>query len=722
MQRLARLSITTSALFALASLGFAQAPPSPYAWYRGEGNALDSSGTQHGTALGGLAYAAGRTGQAFSLDGDDDYVSLPLSALPSGPDFSVEAWFRMTSTHNTAGPHGSAGDDQFIFGNQAPANGAGWRILKQANNQVWFHTFQPLVTTSFTIGAGTWHHVVATFTAWGQAGSTVHLYVDGALIGSAASLATHNDVRIGGGPGQNGAFNGLIDEVKIYGTALSAGQVSSAFSSAGTTPSVGPRDVELLDFDGDGDLDASTANEGSDNVSLYANGGQGSFGTEQLLVLTAADHAPVALVRCDLDNDGSRDDLAVACADSSTLVRIANPSSASPTVSSSSTGGLRASCIAAADLDGDPIDDLVLGRQGEPFAGGSGLCLARNGGSPIDLLIPSPHPSSIERVALGDLDGDGDNDLAAVARGASDELLLFSGDGSGTLAFAGALALSSSGLASGLALGDFDRDGRLDLAVVQPVLFPPSQTLRLYRRTSTGALSSALFAAPLDLAIGGSLSVDLATGELEDDSIDGFLSRIDFALADAGSSSVSVQHGFTGSAFSSSSSPTAGTNPVAVAIGDLNGDGCDDLVVANQGSNDLSFVLTTAPALAQSYGASCGGPVLSSSGQPTLGNAAFGVHLGNARSFAPALFFYGLEAASTTLPPSSCSLYFASSLGSLLVFTSGTGERTLSLAVPNDPFLRGADVFFQAAVFRAPGGAFADTLDLSNGLRLQVGQ
>ena len=144
-------------------------------------------------------------------------------------------------------------------------------------------------------------------------------------------------------------------------------------------------------------------------------------------------------------------------------------------------------------------------------------------------------------------------------------------------------------------------------------------------------------------------------------------------------------------------------------------------MVANQGSSDLSVVLTTAPALAQSYGAGCGGPLLAGVGSPTLGNPAFGVQVSNARAIAPAIFFYGLQPASVPLPPSACSVLFGGSLGSLLAFTSSSGAATLSFSVPNDPFLRGADLFFQCAVFRSPGGAFSGTLDLSNGLRLQVG-
>ncbi|MBL8901337.1 MAG: VCBS repeat-containing protein, partial [Planctomycetes bacterium] len=242
------------------------------------------------------------------------------------------------------------------------------------------------------------------------------------------------------------------------------------------TPGIGPRDLALLDLDGDGRLDAATANETSNNLSLRTNEGLGVFSAETTLALTASDSAPVALVRADLDNDGARDDLAVACEASSTLVLVTNPGAASPTLFSRAAGGSRASCVASGDLDGNPQDDVVVGLEGLPLAGGGGLALSLNGGALVSSSIPAPHPTQVVAVALGDLDGDGDADLAAVARGASDALLLFAGDAAGALSFAAALPLSTSGSASGLVLADLDRDGRNDLAVAQPVLFPPSQS------------------------------------------------------------------------------------------------------------------------------------------------------------------------------------------------------------------------------------------------------
>jgi len=60
----------------------------------GDGNANDIVGSNNGTLMIGATFAAGKAGQAFSLDGTNDFVSVPDSDLWAfGPgDFTIDLW------------------------------------------------------------------------------------------------------------------------------------------------------------------------------------------------------------------------------------------------------------------------------------------------------------------------------------------------------------------------------------------------------------------------------------------------------------------------------------------------------------------------------------------------------------------------------------------------------------------------------------------------------
>jgi VCBS repeat-containing protein len=57
-------------------------PANMVAWYPANGNAIDVMGGNNGTLQNGATVGAGRVGQAFQLDGADDYVSAPHVAKP----------------------------------------------------------------------------------------------------------------------------------------------------------------------------------------------------------------------------------------------------------------------------------------------------------------------------------------------------------------------------------------------------------------------------------------------------------------------------------------------------------------------------------------------------------------------------------------------------------------------------------------------------------------
>lgn len=507
---------------------------------------------------------------------------------------------------------------------------------------------------------------------------------------------------------------------------LGADSGSAYTFDAGEPASTAPRDVALFDADGDGDFDAATANSGSDNVSLWSNDGTGTL-TESSVALDPADLTPVAVATGDLDDDGGADDLVVACAGSHTVGRVTNVGS-TPLAASTSSGGLRPTDVACGDLDAaDGRDDVVVAREGEFLSGGAGIAVSLNGGPFTDLAIPAGNATKAVKLALGDLDGDGDQDLAAVAQGSPDQVLLFDGDGQGGLTFAGALDLPTSGLANGLCCADLDGDGNGDLAVGLTVLFPtPATSLRIYTYTGSGSLDAADYDGGVDVATGGTLAVDVACGELDGDTMPGYLWRRDVVVVHAGSGDAEALYGYDPNAagFGSSAALSVGQNPVAAAIGDLNGDCVDDVVIANQGSNDVTVNLGNPGALAQAFGSGCPGtgglvPALTGIGLPTLGNPSFGVHLDNARAFAPVLVMFAADQAALALP-GGCELYLASPIITVQAFTDGNGEHSFVFSVPNIPALLCTNLFLQDLVFDT-SGSFASIVALSNAVRVHVG-
>jgi hypothetical protein len=64
-----------------------------YAVYKAESNANDSLGFYNGTAQGGLTYSTGKSGNAFTFNGTNAYVQLPVGTFTSfTSDFSLNVW------------------------------------------------------------------------------------------------------------------------------------------------------------------------------------------------------------------------------------------------------------------------------------------------------------------------------------------------------------------------------------------------------------------------------------------------------------------------------------------------------------------------------------------------------------------------------------------------------------------------------------------------------
>ena len=178
-------------------------------------------------------------------------------------------------------------------------------------------------------------------------------------------------------------------------------------------------------------------------------------------------------------------------------------------------------------------------------------------------------------MAVGDFNGDGRLDLAvANPEGGTVSILLGQGDGS----FLAAPDVAVGSAPEPVAVGDFNGDGRLDLAVVN--FFSHTVSILL------GQGDGSFLAAP-EVAVGaGSSSV--AVGDFSGDG------RLDLAVghsSNIGTCHASILLGHGDGSFLAAPEVVVGTGPTDVMVGDFNGEGFLDLAVANQASDTVSILL-----------------------------------------------------------------------------------------------------------------------------------
>ena len=365
------------------------------------------------------------------------------------------------------------------------------------------------------------------------------------------------------------------------------------------TAGTNPESVAIGDLDGDGKPDLIVANYGSNTLSVYRNTSlSGSIGTSSYAAKVDFTNGtnPTSVAIGDVDGDG-KPDLAVVNYNSNTVSVLRNTStSGSVDVGSFAhkvdfATGTNPASVAIGDVDGDGKLELSIVN-----ASSNTVSVLRNTSSfgSIDAgsfvakvdFITGTTPLSI---ALGDLDGDGKLDLAVANYGSNTVSVIRNTSSSGIIdigSFAVKVDFATGSFPYSVAVGDLDGDSKPDLVLANTGL----NTVSVIRNTSTsGSIVAGSFSAKVDFTT-GTTPYSVAMGDLDGNG------KPDLVVANFNSASVSVFRNtstigsITSGSFATRVNFTTGTNPRSVAIGDLDGDGKPELALSNRGSNSVSVL------------------------------------------------------------------------------------------------------------------------------------
>lgn len=322
-----------------------------------------------------------------------------------------------------------------------------------------------------------------------------------------------------------------------------------------------PFDVAIGDFNGDGKQDIVTANNGSGSVSVFLGNGDGTFQTTP--VVSSVGFTPARVVVGDFNGDGKMDIATGNDGNNNVTVLFGNGTGAFTPAASYNTGGVGVFGLAAGKLKNSlssaSLPDIVAVNASSNTI----TVLLNNGDGTFTPQTPIPVGSLPLRATLGDFNNDGYLDIA-VTNGNDNNVsvLLNKADGTGT--FQPLVNYPVDAFPIGIATGDFNGDGNLDLVTA-----------------NNGANND---------NTGSTVSVLLGDG----------------TGAFQAQQSISVG--------------AAGTGPFAIATGDFNDDGYSDIAVTDAGIKKLSVLLTnrllvvTADTIQAVAGVPFSGPVATISG------------------------------------------------------------------------------------------------------------
>jgi len=233
-------------------------------WLPLDGNLSDSSGNSNNGVNHGALWSqdCSASDECLAFGSPNSYISIPDSdSLDPGSGFTISLWYRPGSDSGTHSIFGKNNGNIYSGNSYGLMQSGSWLYFKvdDAGNNNLAPNWGP-------ISRGIWHLLAGVFD-----GSTATLYVDGQSRASKAdstfgSVRTTTQPAYIGSPLAAWSLNGTIDDVRVYGKALSAQDILDLYNNA-----AGPSGIcgTFADIDSDGQI---TISELIDYISSWKTG------------------------------------------------------------------------------------------------------------------------------------------------------------------------------------------------------------------------------------------------------------------------------------------------------------------------------------------------------------------------------------------------------------------------------------------------------------------
>jgi len=213
-------------------------------WKFDEGSGFiagDSSGNGKDGIIDGATWTTGKIGDALSFDGFDDWVDVPDDI--STKHITLEAWIYPTGVYDIGDQGSPIITKETGRGTPPWSESFAWRLrITPHTHKLQLQCFTPTgegggsAVSDTELQMGKWYHVAGTYD-----GTETRVYINGNLEGSYVAPISEplvtSTLPTGIGHLPNWSvqwFQGIIDEVRVYGRALTSGEIAIQGTISGT--------------------------------------------------------------------------------------------------------------------------------------------------------------------------------------------------------------------------------------------------------------------------------------------------------------------------------------------------------------------------------------------------------------------------------------------------------------------------------------------------------